>query len=470
MAERVDTARGRKKDEKKKAGRITSASPYFRNLLPFKRTVILLYENKWLLLVICAIMAMSLAYVNYKDSKLHASATLAYNYQESSNGLYPNKTRLNLSEFKCAEVLDRAIELAGLQGELTSSELSQAITVNPSQVKYIGTNTENYYVATSYYIYLDMTRQMPRIECGDLLSLVYIAYSDYFFKNYTENRAILTSTMTYSGTEEYYVTSDLLNARASQLLRYLDMRINSASDYTNNECIIEYKSLVQQLHNFVNYDLEKYRNFIIQTGIARDKSAYAGVLTYANMQKTYEYNKLMDAYTANKNGLDMYDITMSATVLIPTLRKDNNYYMGRTNSRMDYFTKDADAFLASSSLVKDDISLNDRLLAALRQNDSTQEDTAVADGLIASMYKTLSELSDSINVVDEEFVLDKTRDYLKFSRHYQSFLDTVDYKRILIVCAVFLALTALAVFYVQSSAKWKKPLTPGVSEKSAGED
>lgn len=80
---------------------------------------------------------------------MQSTAVIGFNYPEASRGLTPNKTRLNASEIISEEVLDQAIQDAGMN--ISAQELRDCLTVMP--VKAGSTiSTDATYISTEYLL------------------------------------------------------------------------------------------------------------------------------------------------------------------------------------------------------------------------------------------------------------------------------------------------------------------------------
>lgn len=80
---------------------------------------------------------------------MQGTAVIGFNYPEASRGLTPNKTRLNASEIISEEVLDQAIQDAGMN--ISAQKLRDCLTVMP--VKAGSTiSTDATYISTEYLL------------------------------------------------------------------------------------------------------------------------------------------------------------------------------------------------------------------------------------------------------------------------------------------------------------------------------
>ena len=155
---------------------------------------------------------------------LHTASTiLSLDYEEAAEGLTPNRTRFNIFEIRSSEVMERLIEYAGLEGEITPDELSECISVRATHDKNISGNVN--YISTSFVVEFTNNGTVAGRSAEDMLSLLCKAYREYFVERYGYNHSILSFDVEdLKFNDEYLMRVDLLELKGKQLEKYAHLR------------------------------------------------------------------------------------------------------------------------------------------------------------------------------------------------------------------------------------------------------
>ncbi|MDP4118186.1 MAG: hypothetical protein Q8873_03230 [Bacillota bacterium] len=422
---------------------------------PGRETLLILWKYKiYILIVLLAVAVVSSVYY-YNESKGKATAVLTLNYEESASGLYPNGTRLNMNYVKSDKVLETAVEYAGIKGNVDIKTLKDCITITPAAVKNVSTSSNDYYITTTYNISLSLKKGLRRLNSENLLKMICQAYKDIFYGNYTTNRTILTSEISEVDNIEYYVIADMLETKANQLKRFISMRMDANSNYSNDDSVQNFKTLSQKVDNFLNYDIVKYRAFILQSSIKKNASHYTQVLNYKNLMQNQTYQKNMAMYDANTKGINLYNIMMSAIVMIPTRDDTGDYYMSKTNSEIDYMAKNASSNLTTANDRLKIIEQNTNILKFINM-PAWAEGYDQANSMIVSMISTLNSLANDIVATDKVYVEHKMNNYLTISYGTKSFFSRIHIKRVFTICLGVLFVIVCFVYIEQASHRKQK--------------
>jgi hypothetical protein len=192
------------------------------------------------------------------------------------------------------------------------------------------------YISTSFVVSFTNSRAIESIPPEDMLSLLCKAYREYFVEHYGFNHSILSFDINdLKFNDEYLMAVDLLELKCSQLEKYAQLRSRESKNYQDPDTGITFSSLEKRVSSFYNYDLAKLRSYIIENGIANDRTGLVSMLDYKIRMDSLIHNKMMAAYEEDNKGLQMYDAAMSAVVMIPTQDQKTQYYMSRTKTGMD---------------------------------------------------------------------------------------------------------------------------------------
>ena len=361
---------------------------------------------------------------HYYRSLHTASTVLSLDYEEASRGLTPNRTRFNIFEIQGAEVMERLIEYAGLEGQISPDELSECIRVQPTHDKNISSNV--YYISTSYIVSFTNNGAVAKRSAGDMLSLLCRAYREYFVEHYGFNHSILSFDIDdLKFNDEYLMAVDLLELKCTQLQNYVKLRGRDSKNFRDPETGITFSALEQQAKNLAAYDIATLRSYVIENGIADDRAGLSSMLDYKIRMDRLMYDKLMAAYNEDNKGIQIYDAAMSAVVMIPTQDMTMNYYMSRTKTGMDNMAIHADQQLTGAMELMEKIRYNSYLAEKMDTAASEPGAAERADSMIHEIEATLEKLASDIQSLDSAYTSTKARNYIGFSTDSAGFADQV---------------------------------------------
>ena len=343
-----------------------------------------------------------------------AGTVLSLDYEEASQGLAPNRTRFNIYEIRSGEVMERLIEYAGLEGQITPAELSECISIKAAHNETISGNVN--YISTSFVIRFPSKGAVRNRSADDMLALLCKVYREYFVEHYGFNHSVLSFDVNdLKFNDEYLMTADLLELKCGQLEKYVQLRKRESKNYSDPETGTTFSALEQRAKNFYTYDIAKLRSYIIENGIVNDRSGMDTMLSYKARMDRLMYNKLIAAYDEDNRGIELYDTAMSAIVMIPTQDQTMQYYMSRTKTGMDNMALHADAQLIGATERMERIEYDTYLMEKFRKSRPDPKQKEKADAMIHQMQTSLEKLAADIQMVDSSYTSTKARDYLGFS-------------------------------------------------------
>ena len=417
----------------------------------WKRRVLVLSVFFLACLLLCAFYCIRSLY--------RATAVLSLDYQEASKGLTPSETRFNISEIQSVEVLERLIEYAGLEGEVTPDDLSGCINVKATHNKNVS-GKENF-ISTSFVIEFTNNALIQRRTASSMLSLLCKAYREFFVEHYGINFSILSFDINdLKFSDEYLMTIDLLEMKCNQLEKYLQLRKRENKNYQDPETGYTFSSLEQRAKNFYTYDLSRLRSYILENGIANNSQSLNAMLDYKIRVSQLQYDKLMAAYEEDNAGIKMYDIAMSAIVMIPTEDQSMKYYMSRTKTGMDNMAIHADGQLYGATEKLKEIEYSRYLIEKIQGNSPSQFQRTKANAMILQMERSLENLAADIRRVDKSYTSYKARNYLSFRQSYRRFLDRIEPVNSVLIAALFLCVAFIVEFVRHFLRKQEKRHEP----------
>lgn len=406
-------------------------------------------QHRFLYLMIIVIVMLATSYVVYQGKKQTAKAFIALNYEEATKGLYPNQTRFNISLIKSDEVLDRAIEKAGMTGQITAQEMADHITAWAASVDgmQLPAGTTSYKIATTYTITYTRNDELgKRISTEDMLSLIVEAYKEVFYEKYTYVEVALAPEWSECDEEEYMEIGSFFEKECNKIRRFLKSRADENGTFRSDSTGETFVSLRQKIDNFIDIDLEKYNSYVLQSGLSKNKERYISKLNYQNFLKNIDYQKYMAEYQNRLHTIDIYDSALTAVVLIPTLDTQSNFYMSRTKVAIDYQASAAESANSAANDTLATIQKNDYTIQQMEApTASAPANIATAEKMIRSMKDKISEIVEKTKVINKEYVRYKTKNYLTVSFEQRSIADLLSVKWSVVMGVVAFCVISLVI-------------------------
>ena len=428
--------------------RIRSIDSDFADRTPGKRALIAIYKLAKPLALSLAVVVIAAACFFVSQSRKTASVEMSLNYEESSKGLNPNSTRFNINDIASPEVVEAMLSYSGVDPESVElGDVIDCISISPTNKKPF--SQDNYYISTTYRITMTMPKGIKGVRVDQLLHFLCKAYKDNLYSKYTENRSILNFDIAQFNEQEYLEIADLLDLKANQLEKYLNTRVKQSKTFTEQESDETFKSLLQKAENISNYDIAKYRVFVIEAGVSHDKPRYLRSLDYVNRINNFSYSKDITAYNVYNEGIRLYNKDMIDIVMIPSIDlPKNTYYMSKTKTGMDYMAKTADDYLATAQETQKMIQTNTEIMGKLAAGTNQKSDVDKAEAMIGEIQAKLSDLSGQIETIDKAYIKYKTKDYLTFKTTNQSLMQRLRVSTLFIMVVVLL-LAVLVLLWIR---------------------
>ena len=388
------------------------------------------------ILLVAAIALSACYFLLQSDST--ATVEMSLNYEESANGLNPNSTRFNVYDVASPEVVSGMLSYCGIDPDRVDlNSIIQCISIHPTNTKAF--SEDNFFICTSYKITLRKPSAIKGISTKELLGFLCKSYKDNLYSKYTENRSILDFDIDKFNDKEFMEIADLLDLKAQQIEKYLNTRAKQSKTFTEAETDETFKSLSQKVEDLRNYDIEKYRAFIIQAGCSHNKARYIRSLSYINRIKGLSYSKDMAAYKVRNEGIKMYNEAMISVVMIPTIDDTKRtYYMSKTKTGMDYMANQANDFLLTAQETSKVIETNKDIISKMRAGTNEPADIRKANNMIEDIRQKFADLSKQIEIVDKAYIKYKTKDYLTFKTASPSLMQKLRPSMLLTIAAALL--------------------------------
>ena len=101
-----------------------------------------------------------------------------------------------------------------------------------------------------------------------------------------------------------------------------------------------FTSLEKKINSFRDVQIERYRAFVLENGLVRDRTQYISKLNYINRISNIYYMKHLTAYQVRLEAIDKYERDMASVVLVPTEDENREFYMSRTQIGVEMCIRD----------------------------------------------------------------------------------------------------------------------------------
>ena len=395
--------------------------------------------------VVCTLMFMC---VLTTVKSFSATTTMSLNYEESVTGRTPNGARFSESEFLTQKYLEAILQAAGLQDDLTTSELADCISISPTNSRLV-TEENDYYISSSYHIDLELPWSLwGKITAQDLLDQICRVYLKCFTADYRINATSLDISFDYSDMD-YEEIGSYFQMMIGRINNYLTVRNDRAGSYLSPSGQ-SYSAIKKQVQNLQSYTLSEYQSYIWENGVAKNNARCIDDLNELN--RTLRWSEMGDFQKSDifMNILDNYNNKMVPSVLIPTYDSDGSFYMARTKVGIDDLALRANEQLTSAVDAQKSITTNNSKITALEQPTEAQE-LQVAQSMVDVITRQLTSIVSATRELDADCYAQRISSYLVFNGPESSFI-----KRYRVKPSVMLAAMICAVWYLAAVVKMSR--------------
>jgi uncharacterized protein YktB (UPF0637 family) len=428
-------------------------------ILAFIRRVFEVLNKKWVPIIVATVI-ISMGYTTYNFlvgyNKLTMSMSL--NYPTAERGLNPDGSRFNIFEIKSAEVLDRVLEKYNETG-ITVDELRSRIDVYEKssntiaeKVKSAKISGDNFkYIPNEYTISYSQKNKLGKNHTYEMLSTIAQTYKEYFEEKYADNNAVLKTAaenIKQYANYEYVEIADLLLEDITAIEAYISKRNSESGSFVSKETGETFANILSMIQNYKDIEVEKFKSFVVSSAIAKDRKAFINKLSYNANTLAIERSKAVSEAEFIKGAIQKYDPNITGVALIPSLDKDNEFYMNRTKTGIDYLAVKAyNAGIAAEKLAKE-IENNNYLInvfsKAVHKEAEESRLREIADDMLEKLKERLLEIQEIATKTDDEYILYKTRDYIKFDIPKRSVIHSLRITR----AAVFFVCTFIFICFL----------------------
>lgn len=449
--EQINERATKKKKNKKQLDKGAETS----GLSPTRIVLLQLWRRKFQIISLTVVFVLILCIFFAFQNRNTVNVTMSLNYEEASKGLNPNSTRFNMYELVSNEVMEQAISYMGLQDVLTPEQLANNISIKSTNSKAIDIAASQYFISTSFNVTYKKNRHID-MSVEDMMTMICKAYNVFFHKNYGDKLNALSYDLDDISNMEYVEICDAMERQASRMELYVHKRAKENGSFRSDDTGETFQTLERLFQNLSNYDISKLRAFVLETGLAKDKTSFIQTLNYKNSVLDMEFQKYTANYSIRQDTIAMYDESMIGTVMIPSINEKNEYYMSRTNIGIDYLAKDAESSLEKSTATLKEIETNRDVIDRLSVGVPTAEDYKKADEMINEIIQEFNQISQLATVTDKEYIKYKTKDYITFQTTDLSVFERLSIKKVIVIGILFLLAICIIFYYVDKNKLRKR--------------
>ena len=384
-----------------------------------------LMKKRYLAFMIFVITAFSLAGEMYHLLILSnlKGMVVTLNYTGAEKGLNPDGSRFIMSEITNDNILNAAKK--GLKIEKQSNnEIRQRlfITSKFSQnamnavIDDIESGMRGSFVPTTFHVYYTQKNKLGKNETYEFLDSLAKTYKAYFYENHAENNSVLRFSRDDESFSNYdYIEiNDLLYEKAEQMLKLMKKHQEENRSFRSKDNV-NYGTLCDELENFRDVELEKFKAYIVQNNITKNRLESANKLIFLIDKNTIDFNKKKNASDIAKTALAKYDPQIAAVAFVPSVDNTNSYYMSRTKTGIDDLAKNSYASGMEAVGISAQLDeYNNRFSKIQAASDTGEDMLAYTESYLSGILDELESVSKKIVKLDNEFLKYKTGSYLSY--------------------------------------------------------
>ena len=398
MAERFD-----KKDIRRRSQGVSPVERALRVFTGLRRNLL------WILLLML-IAAVSFSWYSVQKSEKTASATLMLRYEQAYEGLNPNGTRFNIYELTSNAVLDKALERAGLTGEVSRDDLLDSLEIRASGSQ----SAKNMYIATEYSVRLRDDKLPGRISARSMLNLLMETYKQYFLENYGANDSALDIDWSDVENWEYLEFANIMDVKVNNLITYLN-GLRSESGMSQYRISGEsFRSLSESISNFRDIYLNKYTSYVTINHLFRNPSDFRSKLEYRRFLTEQSMTASQDRFIIYEDALDMYDESMITFVMVPMYDSTNGLYMARTSIGMDTLTENSKSYAEALEASSMSLKTFDQEIQSTYSTDNDAKKRETAEQMIQEIQEHLDSLIGRIRLAKKDYEVYRSRNSIYY--------------------------------------------------------
>ena len=176
-----------------------------------------------------------------------------------------------------------------------------------------------------------------------------------------------------------------------------------------------FASLSQKISNFIDIELERYEAFVLENGLAGNRTTYQSRMQYANRRLDVSKRKEMAAHDVRIEAINMCNAYMTRFVLIPTYDTNKEFYMSKTKVGVDYFADEAKEHLEFATKLVEEMEHNSYAAQQIGASYASAALYTQADQQIEALKAELLNLAAQSRELCSTYVKEKRDGYIQVS-------------------------------------------------------
>lgn len=347
--------------------------------------------------------------------KRNASAEIALNYANASQGLNPNGTRYNQGDILSTDVLQRAIEKGALP-DVTVTDLKRTLSVGPL-VQGNSENEQGYFISTQFGIHYFARKETAHLDGETLLALVTQSYNEWFVDKFPDNTAALKMDFEEIEGKDYLDICECLRKRADLIGGYMVNMSTEAASFQSAANGETFQSVGSQAYKVSETMVENLEAYVLENSVSKDRTTYMERLMFDNVFKHFDALKAAAVSENNLTAISMYEDDMARIVLVPTYDTQDQFYMSQTRIGIDDFAADADQYANKKTSIRSAIATNSHILEMFSKAAGSGGLDSKAELLIGQIEDEVNRLAEEATVLLEEYNAQKANNYMTIMVH-----------------------------------------------------
>lgn len=385
-----------------------------------------LFNKKNLIIVLCFSILFPLLGGSYTflASYNRQGMTLTLNYTGSEKGYNPDGSKFNVYEMKSDEIISETLSRMDVDG-LTTSFAKTRINIEAKSAKQsytrvysaVTNSRSSVYVPMEFTIWYSQKDKFAKNHTVELLRTLSEVYTEYFMEKYTQKNTVLDVSDLDLSKYDYSEIVTIYGDRIASMLTLLDSYKNESSTFRSTETGQTFVNLMDKLNNLRNVEIPKLDAYITTSGVSKDRFTFLNKLDYQRNAQEIRFNKAESSKNIILGAIDIYDAEITGSLFIPTVDKNKNLYMNKTKTGIDYLAQRAQTKGEESKNIRADLDRYTFLSSVYEQSNVTASSpqTRTAQEMTESINKQLVEIATIAQTTCDEYLSQKTNDYLSFS-------------------------------------------------------
>lgn len=438
-----------------------------RKLLEILKKKIFRGGKKKTIAVLAAVLIVSLlltAYQTISDAYID-SMIITLNYEGAKKGLNPDGSRFEISDIESEEVLKSAINIMG-DTSLTVDSMRDRINIESKMPRSaiektqaaIASGSDYSYNPSEFDVYYSQQNKFGKNNTVDFLTALSKAYNEYFMNKYSDKNNVLEFDGDYHEDEyEYYEVQEFLKDKINSMISYLSSRYSENPTFRSVQTGYSFENVINMLENLRDQDLHKLTAYIVQNQIANDKVSFVNKQQYLADKQEEKYQTNMQSSNIAKNALLEYDPKITGVAFIPSVDQYNEYYMSRTKTGLDNIVIRSHNLGVTANDFKKKADKYRYIVEKYTAETYPNGTSAVADAMIEELCMHLEKLSTVALKTDNEYVSQKTKNYITFNLPEKNFsIPVVRFVKNFLMCLILWYVALRAFEFVKKRYGEKK--------------